>query len=112
MTGLFLKSLYKQVTYKNYLEPFLSIWVFFHEHSRITGLQGNEEGISLTPHYHFDLIHRHLGISQVVTAESSSLHITSSQTRTGNLWFQSASHLQIMYNLIIEGNFSIDYVCT
>ena len=30
-----------------------SIWVFFHEHSRITGLQGKEEGISLTPRYHF-----------------------------------------------------------
>ena len=25
---------------------FFSIWVFFHEHSRITGLQGNGEGIS------------------------------------------------------------------
>ena len=29
---------------------FFSIWVFFHEHSRITGLQGKGEGISLTPH--------------------------------------------------------------
>ena len=25
---------------------FFSIWVFFHEHSRITGLQGKGEGIS------------------------------------------------------------------
>ena len=26
------------------------IWVFFHNHSRITGLQWKREGISLTPH--------------------------------------------------------------
>ena len=29
------------------------IWVFFHNHPWITGLQGKREGISLTPHYHF-----------------------------------------------------------
>ena len=34
---------------------FFSIWVLFHEHSRITGLQGKGEGIQLTPHYHFHL---------------------------------------------------------
>ena len=34
------------------------MWVFFHEHSRITGLQGKGEGISLTPHYHFHTLHR------------------------------------------------------
>ena len=32
---------------------FFSIWVFFHEHSRLTGLQGKGEGIYLTPLYHF-----------------------------------------------------------
>ena len=37
-----------------------SIWVVFHEHLRITGLQGKGEGISLTPHYHFHPLHRHL----------------------------------------------------
>ena len=26
-------------------------WVFFHDHSRITKLQGKADGISLTPHY-------------------------------------------------------------
>ena len=36
---------------------------FFHKHSRITGLQGKGEGISLTPHYHFHPLHRHLDIS-------------------------------------------------
>ena len=70
---------------------FFSIWVFFHEHSRITGLQGKKEGISLTPHYHYHPLHRHLDISRVITAGSSPLHIVSSRTRTGNLWLPSAS---------------------
>ena len=66
---------------------FFSTWVFFHEHSRITGLQGKGEGISLTPHYHFHPLHRHLDISRAITAGSSLLQIASSRTRTGNLWF-------------------------
>ena len=70
---------------------FFSIWVFFDNHSRITGLQGKGEGISLTPHYHFHQLHRHLDISGMITAESSPLHIGSSWNRTGNLWFPSAS---------------------
>ena len=42
---------------------FFSIGVFFHGQSRITGLQGKGEDISLTPHYHFHPFHRHLDIS-------------------------------------------------
>ena len=64
---------------------YFSIWVFFHNHSRITGLQGKGEGISLTPHYRFHPLHRHLDISRTITAESSLLHIGSSRTRTENL---------------------------
>ena len=60
-------------------------------HSQITGLEGKGEGISLTPYYHFHPVHRHLDISRAITAESSPLHIGSSQTRTGNLWFPSVS---------------------
>ena len=70
---------------------FFSIWVFFHEHSQITGLQRKEEGISLTSHYHFHLLHRHLHISWAITAESTPLHIASSRTRTWSLWFPSTS---------------------
>ena len=70
---------------------FFPIWVFFHEHSRFTGQQGKGEGIYLTPLYHFHPLHRHLDISQVITAKSSPLHIAGSPTRTGNLWFPSAS---------------------
>ena len=68
----------------NNANHFFSVWVFFHEHSRITGLQWKGEGIYLTPHYHFLLLHRHLDISRAFTAESSPLHIASSRTRTGN----------------------------
>ena len=63
-----------------------SIWVFFRNHSRITGLQEKGESISLTRHYHFQPLQRHLNISQAITAESSLLHIGSSRTWTGNLW--------------------------
>ena len=72
---------------------FFSIWVFFHGHSRVTGLQGNGEGFFffLTRHYPFHPLHRHLDISRASTAESSSL-LAGSRTRTGKLWFPSASH--------------------
>ena len=70
---------------------FFSIGVFFHEHSRSTGQQGKGEGIYLTPLYHFHPLHRNLDISRAITAESSPLHIAGSRTRTGNVWFPSAS---------------------
>ena len=70
---------------------FFSVWVFFHEHSRITGLQRKEEVIPLIRYYHFHPLHRHLDISRAITAGSSSLHIASSSTRTGSLWFPCAS---------------------
>ena len=75
--------------------------VFFHEHSRITGLQAKGESISLTPHYHFHRLHRHFDISRAITAESSSLHIASSRSRTEN-WFPSASlWLRVLQNYSI-----------
>ena len=70
---------------------FSSIWVFIHEHSRITGLQGKRKGIFLTSDYHFHMLHRHLDISLGITAQSSPLHIADSRTRTGKIWFPSAS---------------------
>ena len=73
---------------------FFSTWVLFHEHSRITGLQGKGEGIPLTPHYRFHPLYRHLDFSWAITAESSPLYIASSRTRTGNFGFraQVANH--------------------
>ena len=75
----------------NEIRIFFSIWIFFHEHSQITGLQGKGEGISLTSDYHFHPLHRYLDISRAITAGSSPLHVASSRARTGNLWFPSAS---------------------
>ena len=68
---------------------FFSIWVFFHNHSRITELQGKGEGVYLTPHYHFHQLHRHLDVSRAITTDSSPLHIGSSCTRTGTFGFRA-----------------------
>ena len=70
---------------------FFSVWVFFHNHSRITGLQRKWEGIPLTLLYRFQQFHGHLDVSRAITAGSSPLLIGSSRTRTRNLWFPSAS---------------------
>ena len=48
---------------------FFSIWVFFNNHLRITGLQGKGESVSLAPHHHLDPLRRRLGIGQMVPAE-------------------------------------------
>ena len=64
---------------------FITIWVFFQEHSRFTGQQGKGEAFCLTPLYHFHPIHRHLDINQEIAAERSPLHIASSRTRSGNV---------------------------
>ena len=101
------------VTYIIYIYIFFfSICVFFHNHSRTTGLQGKGEGISLTPHYHFHPLHRHLDISRAITAESSPLHIGSSRTRTGNLWFPRLfcslkifTEIRICWGIIFTLNF-------
>ena len=88
----FLSWLFGHVTNRRlFLIFFISILVFFNEHSRITGLQGKGERKSLNPHYHFHPLHRHLDISRAITAGSSPLHIASGRIRTVNLWFPSAS---------------------
>ena len=35
---------------------------------------GKGEGISLIPHYHFQLLYKHLDISREIAIESSPLH--------------------------------------
>ena len=72
-------------------------WVFFHEHSLFTEQQGKGEAISLIPLYHFYPLHRHLDISRAITAESSSLQISTNRTRTGSLWFKSESREPLSY---------------
>ena len=73
---------------------FFSIWLFFHEHSRITGLHGKGEIISLTSNYDFHSLHRHLYISRAINAEGLPLLIASSyEQRTfgelGTIGFQA-----------------------
>ena len=82
---------------------FFSIWVFFHNHSRITGLQGKGEGICLTPHYHFHQSQRHLDISRTITAESSPLHIAS---RTCNGWTSSEYLIYVQFTSYDHGGTS------
>ena len=53
------------------------------------------------PPYIFLPPHRQLDISRAITAENSSLHIASSQTPAGNLWFPRASRNQIITLMII-----------
>ena len=88
-----------------------SVWFFFHEHSRITGLQGKGEGISLTLHCHFPPLHRHWNISRAIIAERSPLHIASRGTRTGNLW-SLATKLRPLTIQIHDINFSFDFDAT
>ena len=47
--------------------------------------KGRSEDISLSPLYHFHLLHRHLDISWMATGERSPVHIASSRTSTENL---------------------------
>ena len=71
------KSEYRLYLEVNYTVLFF-IWVFSHKHFQFAGQQGrgNAIAISLTPLYHFYL----LGISWVITAGRSLLHITSSRS--------------------------------
>ena len=56
--------------------------IFYLEGSRITGEKEKGEFISLILFYHFHRLHEHLGISWVITAASSPLHIATDRTRT------------------------------
>ena len=84
---------------------FFSLWVLFHERSQFTGQQGKWEGIYLTSFNHFHPLHIHLDISRAITAESSPLHIASSRTRTGNLWFPIASRKCLFLGMSFQATF-------
>ena len=77
-----------------------SIWIFFSRTFTNHWTAGEREGISLTPHYHFHLLHRHLDISRSITAESSPLHIANSRTQTENLWLASCARKAIVVIMI------------
>ena len=54
-------------------------------------LAGTNQGISLTPHYHFRPPHKFFDISRVIIAENLPLHIAGDRIRTGNPWFPSTN---------------------
>ena len=69
---------------------FFSIWVFFHQYHdpQDTAEKG---GVSLYPFYHFHQLQKHLGVIQVVAAESTPLRIAGNRTQIRSFWFPSAS---------------------
>ena len=81
----------REYLYIKFINVFFFYLGFLSRTFTIHGTAGEGEGIYLTPLYHFHPLHRHLDISRTITAESSPLHIASSRTRAGNLWFPSAS---------------------
>ena len=56
-----------------------------------TSGEGGGGGISLTPLCYFHLLYRHLDVSRAITAETSPLHIASSQLQVANSQLQVAN---------------------
>ena len=79
----------KTVKLEKFFAPFFFCLGFFHEYSRIKGLQGKGEGIFLTYHYHFHRLCRPLDISWAITARGSPLHIASSGLEPGTFGFRA-----------------------
>ena len=75
---------------------------FFFTDSYNTQDSMGREAISLTLLYHFHPLHRHLDSSRAITTEGSSLHITSSRTRTGNLFKNADFFLEPFKSYKIE----------
>ena len=80
-SSTYTESLFLHVVKHNLL-LFFSIWHFFHEYTRFTG-----GGYLFIPFLSLPPLHRHLNISWVIAAESSSLSIAGSRNRTWNLWY-------------------------
>ena len=60
---------------------------FFRDYSQFRGQQVKGGALSLYPFYHFHPLHKQLGISWVIAAESSPLRITGRRNRKRNLWY-------------------------
>ena len=86
------KALFTIILQKSVLTcPLLFLTGFSFTNMMIHGTAG-KGSVSLYPFHHFYLLQKYLDISQVVAAESTLLRRAGSRTRTGNLWFPSASH--------------------
>ena len=89
---------------------FFSIWVFFYEHSRITGLPGKGEGIFLSPHYHFHPLYRHLEISRAIIADGSPLHkplVSEGKSLTTKLRWNPSFCFKCFFNNSLEIFFDV-----
>ena len=103
-----LKQAHQKIAYRIYLFIYLFFYLGFLSRTFTNHRTAGEgEGISLTPHYHFHPLHRHLDINRAITAESSPLHIASSRTRTGNLWFPSASQKPLRNNCNMKNSLQL-----
>ena len=92
------KKVTEQYSGLQVLETIITEAIFFLSGSSFTGIHDSQDNrggeslsLSLTPLYHFHLLHRHLDISQAITAENSPMHIASRRTWTRNLFFPSAN---------------------
>ena len=70
---------------------YISYLGFLSQTFTINRAAGKGGSIYLTPLYHYHPLHRHIDISQMITAERSPLHIASSGLEPWNLWLLSAS---------------------
>ena len=87
-------KLFKKLFISSFYLSFLSGILMIHRKAR------KGEGISVIFLYHLYSFHRHLDVihvSRAFAADSASLHITTSFTRTGNLCFPSASRELLSY---------------
>ena len=90
--------------------PFFFYMGFLSRNWRITRLQGKGEGISLTSHYHFYPLHRHLDISRGIIAESSPLHIAGQQPDSNREPLVSERYVPLVVLVGERGNNLIDII--
>ena len=92
LTQIAIKLGTKHVVYQR-LANFFICFLFLSGFSftNIHKSRDRREGNSLNSHYHFHPLYRYLDISRAIIAESSPVHMIGSRTRTGYLWFPSAS---------------------
>ena len=67
---------------------------YFHDHSRITEMQGKGEGISLIPHYHFHQLHGHLDmtLARRLLQRAHLCTYLAAEPGTFGFWTQVANH--------------------
>ena len=106
---------------RNFLKSALISFIFFLSGLSFTNthdlqnIRRKGKAISLTPLYHFSPLHRHLGISRLIAAESSPPRITTIRVRTRYLWFAKrkllATELRSLKNGILKKEVNSCFSC-